>query len=69
MFIQEQWYLLEWPAAPNASPIDQLDVSLLKPVAKQRRQPQAAAADHLLPLAVTVPQVSAPLPALALEPA
>lgn len=30
MYLKDQWYLLEWKPAPNASPIDQLDVSILQ---------------------------------------
>ncbi|MBL9129843.1 MAG: DUF1015 domain-containing protein [Verrucomicrobiaceae bacterium] len=30
MYLKDQWYLLEWEPAKNASPIDQLDVSILQ---------------------------------------
>lgn len=30
MYLKDQWYLLAWKPAPNASPIDQLDVSILQ---------------------------------------
>ncbi len=30
MYIKDKWYLLEWAPAANASPIDQLDVSILQ---------------------------------------
>lgn len=30
MYVKDQWYLLEWKPAANASPIDQLDVSILQ---------------------------------------
>lgn len=30
MYLKDQWYMLEWKPAPNASPIDQLDVSILQ---------------------------------------
>jgi len=30
MYLKDQWYMLEWNPAPNASPIDQLDVSILQ---------------------------------------
>lgn len=30
MYLKDQWYLLEWKPAPDASPIDQLDVSILQ---------------------------------------
>jgi uncharacterized protein (DUF1015 family) len=30
MYLKDQWYRLTWQAAPDASPIDQLDVSILQ---------------------------------------